>query len=243
MNTPLSSTAIVLAAGFGTRMRPLTLSTPKPLLRVAGKTMLDHAIDKLVATGISRIVVNTFYLAEQIEEHLKKRTDVSIVISREEEPLETGGGVLRALPYFDNRPFFALNADLPWVDEGEPSLDLMRRAWTPDVMDTLLLVVRTKNARGFDPAGNFSMDDNGRLHRKDVPPPRPFSMMAAQILKPSLFDNPPSTVFSNRVVWDRAEEHGLFFGVEHQGTCYHIGRPEDLDHANALLASGKGWRV
>ncbi|MDD3029925.1 MAG: nucleotidyltransferase family protein [Alphaproteobacteria bacterium] len=241
MNDVLSKTAMVLAAGFGMRMRPLTLSTPKPLLRVSGRTMLDLAIDKLVAAGIERVVVNTFYLAEQIEGHLKTRTDIDIVTSREEEPLETGGGIVRALPYFEGRPFFALNADLPWVDGDEPSLRLMGRTWNPVLMDALLLVVRTQNARGFSAAGDFALDAEGRLHRKDVPAPRPFSMMAAQILNPSLFDDPPSKVFSNRIVWDRAEEKGRLFGVVHQGTCYHVGTPGDLDQANALLASGKGW--
>src|ERR1700761_1863521 len=124
----LSKTAMILAAGEGMRMRPLTLETPKPLLKVGGKTMLDHAIDKLIAAGIKRVVVNCFYLADQIETHLKTRKDVEIIILRETELLDTGGGIKNALDNFD-APFFALNADLPWMDGKSPSLSRMKESW------------------------------------------------------------------------------------------------------------------
>jgi MurNAc alpha-1-phosphate uridylyltransferase len=242
--TALSPTAMILAAGLGTRMRPMTLTKPKPLQMIGDRTMLDHALDKLVAAGIKRAVVNSFYLAEQIEAHLKLRRDIEIIISREDELLDTGGGIVKALPYFEGQPFFALNADLPWLDGTPPSLVCMKQKWNPAVMDVLLLLMRTEKSRGFDPLkGDFAMEANGRVWRKGLPPPRPFVWISAQILKPELFASPPAKVFSNNLIWNTAEAHGRLYGVEHTGTCYHVGTPEDWHMANALLESGKGWGV
>jgi MurNAc alpha-1-phosphate uridylyltransferase len=240
---PLSHTAMVLAAGLGMRMRPLTLTKPKPLQTIGGRTMLDCALDKLVAAGIKRAVVNTFYLAEQIEAHMKARRDIEIVISREEELLDTGGGIAKALPYFEGQPFFSLNADLPWFDEGTPSLIRMRENWDPEIMKVLLLLMRTEKTRGFSPDGDFMMENDGRLSRKNRQPPRPFVMISAQILTPELFAAPPAKVFSNNVIWNAAETRQCLYGIEHEGTCFHIGTPDDLRNANGLLESGKGWRV
>lgn len=204
--------------------------------------MLDHALDKLVAAGIKRAVVNTFYLAEQIEEHLRARRDIEIMISRETELLDTGGGIAKALPYFEGLPFFSLNADLPWLDKTVPSLERMREKWNPEIMDALLLLMRTEKARGFDAAkGDFSMDADGRVRRKDITPPRPYVWISAQILKPELIALPPTKVFSNNVIWDQVEAQERLFGVEHDGTCYHVGTPDDWRIANELLESGRGW--
>ena len=243
MTQPFSKTAMVLAAGLGARMRPLTLTKPKPLQTIGGRTMLDSALDKLVAAGMKRAVVNTFYLSSQIEAHVKARRDIEVILSHEEELLDTGGGIAKVLPYFGGLPFFALNADLPWMDEGTPSLVRMREKWDPELMDVLLLVMQTNKARGFSPDGDFMMEDDGRLRRKNVPPPRPFVMISAQILKPELYANPPSKVFSNAVVWNEAEAQGRLYGIEHKGICYHVGTPDDWRHANELLESGKGWGV
>jgi N-acetyl-alpha-D-muramate 1-phosphate uridylyltransferase len=243
MTPDLSPTAMVLAAGLGARMRPLTLTTPKPLQKIGGRTMLDLALDKLVAAGVQCAVVNTHYLAEQIEDHLKSRHDIEIVISREIELLDTGGGIAKALPYFDGLPFFCLNSDLPWMDGDTPSLSLLRGAWNPEEMDALLLVTQTKKARGFPPDGDFMMEIDGKLRRKNVPPPRPYVMLSAQILKPGLFISPPAKVFSTNIIWNAAEAKGRLYGVEHFGACYHVGTPDDLRAANDLLASGKGWKV
>jgi N-acetyl-alpha-D-muramate 1-phosphate uridylyltransferase len=241
MMQPFSNTAMVLAAGLGTRMKPLTLTKPKPLQTINGRTMLDGALDKLVAAGIKRAVVNTFYLAEQIEAHLKSRHDIEIIISHENELLDTGGGIAKALPYFEGQPFFSLNADLPWIDAKTPSLFLMRGQWNPEIMDALLLLMHTERARGFLSKGDYLMEDDGRLRRKDLPPPRPFVMISAQILKPELFATPPSKFFSNNAIWDKAETQRRLYGIEHQGACYHVGTPDDLRIANELLESGKGW--
>ena len=244
LNQPrLSPTAMVLAAGLGTRMRPLTLEKPKPLFEVGGRTMLDVALDRLLAFGIRRAVVNAHYLADQIETHMAARKDMEIIISREDELLDTGGGVKKALPHFDGLPFFALNADLPWMDEGEPSLSRMAAAWNPDAMDALLLLMPTKKAYGFGTDGDFMLDADGKVRRKNIQPPRSHVMLSAQILKPESFAKRSEKTFSNNLVWNEAEEKGRLYGVEHHGTCYHVGTPEDWKRANELLASGKGWKV
>ena len=241
--TSFSPTAMVLAAGLGTRMRPMTLTKPKPLQVVGNCTMLDHALDRLVGAGIRRAVVNTHYLAEQIEDHLKTRRDIEIIISREDELLDTGGGIVKALPYFEGLPFFALNADLPWIDGTTPSLTRLQQTWNPQKMDALLLMMRTEKARGFTVSGDFALEADGRLWRKDLPPPRPYVWIGAQIVKPELFAQPPSHVFSNNHVWNLAETSNRLYGLEHDGTCFHVGTPEDWQLANELLAQGKGWSV
>lgn len=241
--TALSSTAMVLAAGFGKRLRPLTLTKPKPLFDVAGRTMLDAALDRLVEAGVQRVVVNGFYLADQIEAHLKTRHDVELVFLRETEILETGGGVKNALPYFDDRPFLQMNADLPWVDKGTPSLLKLRAAWDAARMDALLLVMPTRAARGFPPTGDYNLTDAGLLVRKDIAPPRSHVILGAQIITPDLYKAEPATHFSNNILWDKAEAAGRLFGLVHQGTCFHVGTPEDLAEARRLWESGAGWAV
>jgi len=236
----ICDTAMILAAGQGLRMRPLSLEKPKPLLEVGGRTMLDHALDKLVAVGIRRAVVNAWYLADQIEEHLKQRRDLEIVISRESELLDTGGGIKNALRHFD-APFFSLNADLPWMDGKHSSLQRMRDAWDAGRMDAFLLLMPTLKARGFEAKGDFALEKDGRVGRKDLPPPRPYVWISAQILKPELFAKIPDKIFSNNRIWDEIETRKKLFGIEHDGACYHIGTPDDLKKANELLASGKGW--
>lgn len=241
--SPISTTAMVLAAGLGTRMRPLTLTTPKPLLEVGGRTMLDHSLDKLRDVGVRRVVVNTFYLAEKIEAHLSERTDLEIVISRETELLDTGGGIKNALRWLGDEPFFALNADLPWLDGEIPALRRMANAWNPDIMDAELLLMPTDKARGFKLDGDFMLDADGRVWREAAPRPRSHVLISAQILKPQAFDNVREKRFSNNAIWNAAETSRRLYGIEHDGACYHVGTPDDLTNANRLLASGAGWGV
>jgi MurNAc alpha-1-phosphate uridylyltransferase len=241
--TKITTTAMILAAGYGKRMQPLTLTKPKPLQLVGDRTMLDYALDKLVGVGTQRAVVNTFYLAEQIEEHLRHRKDIEIIISRETELLDTGGGVKNALRYFDDQPFFVLNADLPWMDGPTPSLMRMAEMWDAAKMDALLLLMPTLRARGFPPKGSFALDAEGRVHRHNIQPPFPYVMISAQILKPELFAKTSERIFSNNIIWDDAEARGKLCGIEHDGTCYHVGTSEDLAQANDLLSSGQGWGV
>jgi MurNAc alpha-1-phosphate uridylyltransferase len=238
-----SSTAMVLAAGFGMRMRPLTLTRPKPLLEVGGRTMLDLALDRLVAFGIRRAVVNAHYLAEQIEAHLASRKDIEIILSHETEILDTGGGIKKVLPQFDGLPFFALNADLPWMDGAEPSLSRMASTWNPATMDALLLLMKTGKARGFESKGDYMLAADGRAYRQNTEPPRPYVMLSAQILKPESFAHRSERVFSNNLIWNEAESQSRLYGIEHHGTCFHVGTPEDWRSANELLASGQGWGV
>jgi MurNAc alpha-1-phosphate uridylyltransferase len=206
--------------------------------------MLDHALDKLVAAGIKRAVVNTHYLADQIENHLQSRHDIDIIISREDELLDTGGSIVKALSHFGGKPFFTLNSDFPWIDVRTPSLTRMQQMWNPDIMDVLLLVMQTTKARGFDPLkGDFILEANGELRRLNLRPPLPYVYISAQILKSEPFATPPSKVFSNRLMWEKAETKRRLFGIEHDGTGYHVGTPEDLKIANDLLISGKGWSV
>ncbi|HAX92103.1 MAG TPA: mannose-1-phosphate guanylyltransferase [Rhodospirillaceae bacterium] len=237
----LSDTAMVLAAGFGKRMQPLTLQTPKPLLKVGGKPMLDHALDHLRDVGIKRAVVNTHYLGDQIAVHCAQRTDMEIILSPEEEILETGGGVKKALENFGDNPFFVLSADLPWIDGAVPALQRMAEAWDPAKMDQLLLVAPLSKAHGCGTKGDFMREEDGRLWRKDAPYPRPYVFFAAQIVKPQLYYDIDETVFSNNLVFDLAESRDRLYGLVLDGSCYHVGTPQDLFEANRLLESGKGW--
>ena len=242
--TALSETAMVLAAGFGKRLLPLTETKPKPLFEIGGCTMLDLTIDKLVAAGIKRVVVNCFYLADQIEAQLALRHDVEVVISREAELLDTGGGIKNALPLLGDKPFFTINSDLVWTDEAQPALGRMADAWrASEKMDALLLVMPTQKVRGFGVHGDFMLEADGRLWRKDTKPPRSHVWLGAQIVKPKFYAEEPARIFSSNIVWNRIENDGGLFGVNHNGTCFQAGTPDDLAEANRQLASGEGWAV
>lgn len=240
-------TAFVLAAGLGMRMRPLTLETPKPLLKVGGETMLDQVLDRLVEAGVKRVVVNAHYKAEQIEAHIKTHNNLQIVLSKEEVLLDTGGGIKNALPHLGNDPIFAINSDLPWRDGAVPALKRLANAFNPDAMDCLLLLMPLEKALGFKGAkGDFFMDApnieiSGRITRKDTQPPRPYVFISAQVIKPGLFNGITETIFSNNIIWDAAEAKGRLYGLVHDGTCFHVGTPEDLAEANRRLADNTGW--
>ena len=232
---------MVLAAGLGTRMRPLTLTKPKPLAAIGGRTMLDLALDRLVAAGVERAVVNTHHLAGQVVAQTAKRRDVEIIISYEPELLDTGGGIKHALSHFGGQPFFALNADMTWLDGKVASLDLLRQSWRGDEMDALLLLMPTARARGFAATGDFMLAADGKARRHDVAPPRSHVWIGAQIVAPAMFEMVNERVFSNNRIWDLAERRDRLGGIEHPGTCYHVGTEADWRLANELLASGQGW--
>lgn len=234
---------MVLAAGYGKRMMPLTATTPKPLLHVAGRSMLDHALDRLCEAGVKRAVVNISYLGVQITQHLSNRTDIEVIFSREETPLETGGGVKQALPHLGNDPFYVINADLPWLDDGPvPALKKLCQSWAPNIMDMLLLVMSKRQAHGFGEHGDFDLLPNQQLHRHHHPAPYSHVYIGVMIAKPELYRTMEQTAFSNNVLFDRTEAASRLYGVVHEGTCYHVGTPEDLARANELLASGAGWK-
>lgn len=242
----LSDTAMVLAAGFGVRMRPLTLDTPKPLLKVGGRAMLDRAIDHLVSAGVKRVVVNAHYLGDQIRDHLAARQlqekNVELVLSPEADILDTGGGMKHARHFFGDKPIFEIGGDMPFFDgPDEKALTRLAQAWNPERMDLLMLLQPLAKAHGFGGKGDFMCRADGSLWRKDAPQPRDFVWISAQIVKPQLYDEINETVFSNNQIFDLCEQRGRLFGIVHDGTCFHVGTPEDLAQANALLASGKGW--
>lgn len=240
MNRSIPHTAMVLAAGYGKRMLPLTAHTPKPLLRVGGVTMLDHVLNKIKAEGIENIIVNAGHLGEQIIAHCHQRTDLNIITSYEAEPLETGGGVKQALPLLGQDPIFVINADLPWQENGVPALQRLREQWQPQQMDMLLLVAPLAVAQGFGGKGDYALLLDGQLRRLDGND-LAHVYIGAQIVKPQLYAPISERIFSNLMLFDEAEKAGRLYGCVHEGTCYHVGTPEDLTRANNLLESGQGW--
>lgn len=229
--------AMILAAGLGTRMRPLTTALPKPLIRVHGKALIDHAIDRLVAAGVEMIVVNVHYHAAQMKAHLAARRDVEIRVSDETQAiLGTGGGIFRVLEMFEGEPFFVHNADSIWVEGYGRALPRMIARWNPDEMDALLLAALLVTAIGFEGPGDFLMDADGRLAR--VPEGRlsPFAYPGVQIVHPRLFDGCSPGVFSINPLWDRAIERGRLFGMRLDGVWMHVGTPEALALSERYLA-------
>jgi N-acetyl-alpha-D-muramate 1-phosphate uridylyltransferase len=229
--------AMIMAAGLGTRMRPLTDTRPKPLVKVAGKALIDHAIDRLVAAGVTIFVVNLHYKAEMIKEHLSSRKDVEIHYSDESDGLlGTGGGVTKAMSYFGNEPFFIHNSDTVWVEGYGIALERMKAYWNPETMDGLLLIVPLMHSIGYEGVGDFMMDGLGHLTR--VPPGRvsPFAYPGVQIVHPRLFDNPPAGGFSTNVLWDRAIEKERLYGIRLEGTWIHVGTPQAVAEAEEFLA-------
>jgi MurNAc alpha-1-phosphate uridylyltransferase len=233
--------AMVLAAGLGKRMRPITDTLPKPLVAIGGKPMLDHALDRLAAIGVGEAVVNVHHLADRIEEHLKGRTHPRILISDERaQLLETGGGVKKALPLLGSQPFLHLNSDSLWIEpEGAPeasNLGLMAASFDPERMDILLLLARRESSFGFDGRGDFHLQPDGKLIRRGADAAAAHVFAGVAILKPSLFVDCPEGTFSLNLLFDRAIAAGKLFGQELHGQWLHVGTPEAIEGANALWA-------
>lgn len=228
---------MVLAAGLGTRMRPLTDSRPKALVEVGGRPILDRVLDRLGAAGVGRCVVNAHHLAPMIEARLAGRDRPVADLSYEAELLDTGGGVARALPRLGPRPFYVVNGDVLW-EEGPDggALERLGRGFDPHAMDGLLLVAARENAIGYDGRGDFRMDAAGRLARRDDSPTAPFVFTGIQVLAPALFEGAPEGAFSLNLLYDRAIAAGRLFGIEHTGRWFHIGTPDGLRRADAALA-------
>ncbi|MBF0268223.1 MAG: nucleotidyltransferase family protein [Alphaproteobacteria bacterium] len=230
--------AIALAAGLGLRLRPLTLTTPKPLVSVAGKTLLDHALDKMAALGVEDCVVNMHHLADKIASHVAGRRKPKITLSDETgQLLETGGGIAKALSFFEGQAFIAANADILWTDApaAPQALERLRIAWDEDKMDGLLLLVPRPGAFGYEGAGDFFIEADQRLRRKQPGQQAPFVFAGVQILHPNLFDEAPAGAFSLNLLYDKALARGRLFGLIHDGGWYHIGTPEALAQAQELL--------
>lgn len=230
--------AIALAAGYGTRMRPLTDTTPKPLLKVGRRALLDRTIDRLEEVGVRRLVVNVHHHAEQMERHLNAHPRVRISDERA-ELLETGGGVRRALPLLDAEAFYVANSDNVWI--GPRAFAPLAEAWRPDQMDALLLLVPIERAYGYTRPGDFVLGDDGRLVRRGDAPRAPFVYSGAQILSARLFETAPDGAFSLNVVWDRALVAGRAFGVVHHGGWVDVGTPDGLALADRAVSAWPRW--
>ncbi|CAK0742743.1 N-acetylmuramate alpha-1-phosphate uridylyltransferase [Azospirillaceae bacterium] len=227
--------AMVLAAGLGLRMRPLTLTRPKPLIEVAGKTLLDHALDRVSEAGVETAVVNSHYKGEMIAEHLAGRVSPKIVLAPEDELLETGGGVRRNRARLGADPAFVINADILWLNGPQPALCRLAGMWDPQRMDALLLMTPTVKAVGYTGRGDYFMDGEGRLTRRKDVWIAPFVFAGVHIVKPEMHDPMPDGPYSNNQVWDRIAQQGRLYGLVHDGAWFHIGTPEALGEARERL--------
>lgn len=229
--------AMVLAAGLGTRMRPLTDKVPKPLVNVSGRPLLDHVLDRLAQAGVEEAVVNVHHHASQIERHVAERSGPPrIIISDERDALlETGGGVRRALPLLGDEPFLTINSDTIWVEGAQPNLDRLIAGFDPERMDVLLLLAPAALSVGYDGLGDFRMDPDGRLLRRVERQVVPFVYAGAAIMKPALFQDSPEGAFSLNRIFDKALEAGRLFGVRLDGVWMHVGTPDAIALAEDAL--------
>lgn len=235
MSAPLPTVAMILAAGLGKRMRPLTDTLPKPLVPVAGRTLIDRVLDRFAEAGVGRAVVNLHYFRPLLEAHLAGRSAPRIELSPEDELLETGGGVRHALPKLGAGPFYVANADVLWLDGKYPALRRLAAAWNDDAMDALLLLQRTTSAFGYDGPGDYFCDALGRLRRRRGNEIAPYIFAGLQILHPRLFAGSPEGKFSLNRLYDKAQEEGRLWGIVHDGRWFHVGTPEGLAETEAEL--------
>ena len=238
-STVFPKKAMVLAAGFGERMRPLTARIPKPLVQVAGRALLDHVLAKLVQAGVQTAIINVHYLADQIEQHVAGRDTPRIVISDERDRLlETGGGVVKALPLLGDQPFFLVNSDSIWLDGVRSNLLRLAAGFGPDRMDALLLLAPSATSIGYSGRGDFAMGPDGRLRRRGEREVTPFVYAGATILSPRLFEGAPQGPFSLTKMFTRASEAERLFGLRLDGLWMHVGTPDAIEMAEAaILAS------
>ncbi len=238
LDVDVPGVAMVMAAGLGKRMRPLTEFRPKPLVEVAGKPLIDHALDRLRAAGVRKAVVNVHYLADLLEEHVKDQVQgLEIAVSDERDLLlETGGGLVKALPLIDSDPFFSVNSDNLWIDGPVDTLRLLASHWDDDRMDALLLLVPLARAIGHLGKGDFHMSATGEIRRRTDGNVAPFVFTGIQIVSKRLFAGEmPQGPFSTNILWDRAMEAGRCFGSVHQGLWFDVGRPESIQLVEDML--------
>ncbi|MFC4169008.1 nucleotidyltransferase family protein [Teichococcus aestuarii] len=231
------NSAMVLAAGLGTRMRPLTEATPKPLLKLAGRTLLDHALDRIDAAGIGTVVVNAHWFPEQVEAVCAARPNPPRVL-REEPIQETGGGMRDALPHLGGAPFLAVNGDAFWLDGPTPTIERLAATFRAGEMDALLLLVRAATVEGEVGRGDFLLDPLGRVRLPKEREISPYVYAGVQIVHPRLLEGAPEGPFGTMLLWKRAIEAGRLFGLVHDGAWFHLSRPIDLRKAETALATG-----
>lgn len=232
--------AMVMAAGIGKRMRPLTATRPKPLVRVAGKALIDYSLDRIAAAGIDNLVVNVHYLADAVEAHLRtQRHRFSIQISDERQQLlETGGGLVKALPLLTGDPFLVVNSDNIWTDGPSDSILELARQWDGDRMDALLLLIHQASATGHGGPGDFHMDGTGQIRRRKAGRVAPFVYTGIQLVSPRLLADPPAGPFSTNILWNRAIAEGRLFGMAHMGQWFDVGTLAAIAPAAAALTYG-----
>lgn len=233
-------TAMILAAGFGTRMRPITDHTPKPLVPLSGRALIDHGIDRLVAAGVKRVVVNTHYKAPMMAAHLATRSDVEIVLSHEETLLDTGGGVKNALAELGD-VFYVVNADVFWLNGRTPALTRLANAWDASRLDALLLVQRTTTAIGYEGMGDFLVDPLGHVRRRGEREVVPHLFAGIEILSQRFFDQSPAGAFSLNPLWNRAIAAGRLEALIHDGEWFHVGTPQGLAASEDRLSERNLW--
>lgn len=230
-------TAMVLAAGIGSRMRPLTDERPKALVEVAGRTLIDRVLDRLVEAGIEAAVVNVHHFADQMEAHLAGRTDLKILISDERDALlDSGGGIKHARAMLGDDPILVANIDSLWIEGETPALETLKAAWNPEIMDLCLLLVRRGHGIGFEGPRGFFMDEAGRVtHSAQPEPPTPYANVGFQILKPQLVDDQPDGPFSILPIWWELSKQGRLFGAVMDGFWMHVGDPAAREATEAKL--------
>jgi N-acetyl-alpha-D-muramate 1-phosphate uridylyltransferase len=228
--------AMVMGAGMGTRMAPLTDKKPKPLVPFMGKPLIDHVLARLEAAGVEEVVVNVHAHADLLEAHLKRHTSPKITLSDERaELLDTGGGVKKARPLLGKDPVFTFNSDSVWIEGRRPTLTRMMEMWDPERMDALLMIASATSTIGEVRRGDFTMDPDGSLVRRQEQTVAPFMYAGVQIIKPELFDEGPEGPFSTNLMWDNAIDRGRLFGLRMEATWMHVGTPDDLADAERFL--------
>ena len=241
MSIDKPQSAMVLAAGFGQRMRPLTETIPKPLVKVAGKALLDHVLDRLAQAGVARAIVNVHYLGDQIVSHVAARTAPKVVISDErDELLDTGGGVVKARPLLGDKPFFHINSDTIWIDGVQPNLSRLAEHFDAATMDALLLLASTTDSIGYNGRGDFTMAADGRLAWPGEREIAPFVFAGAAILSPRLFDSAPQGAFSLTRLFHKAIDQGRLHGLRLEGLWMHVGTPDAIGLAEQAIAESTG---
>jgi len=230
-------TAMLMAAGLGKRMRPLTATRPKPLVKVAGQALMDHALERLESGGIKRTIVNVHYLADTVVAHVKTRkSPMEMLISDERDKLlETGGGLMKAALLLGDAPFVCANSDNLWVDGPQDSISMLSSLWDDERMDALLLVVPHAHATCHGGPGDFHMSADGRLRRRKPNHIAPFVFTGVQIMSPRLLCDPPGEAFSTNIFWNRAIESGRLYGAVHNGLWFDVGTPQAVPIVEAAL--------
>jgi MurNAc alpha-1-phosphate uridylyltransferase len=235
--TKLGRRAMIMAAGFGHRMKPLTNGKPKPLVKVAGKALIDYGLERLSEVGCDLAVVNVHYLPDQIENWARHHASPRIVISDERrELLDTGGGIAKALPLLGNEPFFVVNSDSIWIDSGTPALERLRTRWDDRRMDCLLLLCHPERTIGYDGHGDFLTDAEGRITGRPAKNETGLAYIGAYLVHPRLFAHVRLSKFSMNLLWDRAIAERRLYGIEHQGQWLHVGTPDAIPLAERALS-------